>query len=195
MRFPKDYSNCCFKKLLQKMPFHSSSACTMILLCFLVFFCQILLYNKNPILSTIFDKIFNNFFIIFPKKTLDNPFLLCYNKYVVDKTSPSGGIGRRPGLKILWEEIPVPVRPRPWAPRRSKVRFAPFFLQKNIRPLPCSSFFAKGPVHVGYSFASALITPLVLYQPFARVRLRRILCSKFLTQSPSNLQEVPAYVS
>ncbi len=29
---------------------------------------------------------------------------------------PSGGIGRRPGLKILWEEIPVSVRPRPWAP-------------------------------------------------------------------------------
>ena len=27
-----------------------------------------------------------------------------------------GGIGRRPGLKIPWEEIPVPVRPRPWAP-------------------------------------------------------------------------------
>ena len=43
-----------------------------------------------------------------------------------------------------------------------------FSLQKNIRPLPCSSFFAKAHVHVGYSVASALITPLALYQPFAR---------------------------
>ena len=38
-----------------------------------------------------------------------------------------------------------------------------FSLQKNIRPLPCSSFFAKAHVHVGYSVASALITPLALY--------------------------------
>ena len=37
---------------------------------------------------------------------------MLYNK------CPSGGIGRRPGLKILWEVIPVPVRPRPWAPAK-----------------------------------------------------------------------------
>ena len=30
----------------------------------------------------------------------------------------SGGTGRRPGLKILWEEIPVSVRPRPRAPNK-----------------------------------------------------------------------------
>ena len=29
--------------------------------------------------------------------------------------SRSGGIGRRPGLKIPWVVIPVPVRPRPAA--------------------------------------------------------------------------------
>ncbi|MCI5970478.1 MAG: hypothetical protein MRZ29_04940 [Oscillospiraceae bacterium] len=33
-----------------------------------------------------------------------------------------------------------------------------FFGKKNIRPLPCSSFFAKRHIHDGYSFASALIT-------------------------------------
>ena len=44
-----------------------------------------------------------------------------------------------------------------------------FSVQKNIRPLPCSSFIAKGHVHVGYSFASAFVTPLVHYHPFARV--------------------------
>ena len=29
----------------------------------------------------------------------------------------SGGTGRRPGLKIPWEVIPVPVRPRSRAPK------------------------------------------------------------------------------
>ena len=33
----------------------------------------------------------------------------------VVKICRCGGIGRRPGLKIPWEEIPVPVRPRPSA--------------------------------------------------------------------------------
>ena len=33
-----------------------------------------------------------------------------------------GGIGRRPGLKIPWEEIPVPVRPRSSAPKFDIVR-------------------------------------------------------------------------
>ena len=105
------------------------------------------------------------------------------------------------------------------APRRSKVRFAPFFYAEKHPPasllllfrkkarsahlfackrayngslsLPpfcelwysrrkyccslgfmrrhigCRSSIAKGHVHVGYSVASALITPLVHYQPFA----------------------------
>ena len=33
--------------------------------------------------------------------------------------SRSGGIGRRPGLKIPWVVIPVPVRPRPAALQRA----------------------------------------------------------------------------
>ena len=53
--------------------------------------------------------------------------------------------------------------------RRSKVRFAPFFFgKKNIRLLPCSSSFAKRLVRVGYSLASALISPLAHYHLFAR---------------------------
>ncbi len=43
-----------------------------------------------------------------------------------------------------------------------------------------SSFIAKGHVHVGYSVASVLITPLAHYQPFAKWRLRR----KYLYGSP-----------
>ena len=40
-----------------------------------------------------------------------------------------GGTGRRPGLKIPWEEIPVPVRPRSSALKKtvSKLYFEPFF--------------------------------------------------------------------
>ena len=35
------------------------------------------------------------------------------------KQRSSGGTGRRPGLKILWEAIPVSVRPRPRAPEKT----------------------------------------------------------------------------
>ena len=45
------------------------------------------------------------------------------------KISRSGGTGRRPGLKILWEEIPVPVRPRPWAPVGVSLAYSDFFMQ------------------------------------------------------------------
>ena len=37
-------------------------------------------------------------------------------KRLRDTVRRSGGTGRRPGLKIPWEEIPVPVRPRSSAP-------------------------------------------------------------------------------
>ena len=47
---------------------------------------------------------------------------------------------------------------------------AAFFLQKiRLRFIGCRSSFAKGHAHVGYSVASALITPLARYQPFARI--------------------------
>ena len=42
-----------------------------------------------------------------------------------------------------------------------------FSLQKNVRLLPCSSFSVKSHVRVGYLLASALITLLAHYQPFA----------------------------
>ena len=41
-----------------------------------------------------------------------------------------------------------------------------FFIKKNIRPLPCSSSFAKRHVHVGYSVLNTLITPLAHYHLF-----------------------------
>ena len=59
----------------------------------------------------------------------------------------------------------------------------PIFLfhKKISHPRRCSSFSAKGHVHVGYSLASALITPLAHYQPFAAVRLTALafFCSSF----------------
>ena len=47
--------------------------------------------------------------------------LTTYNKYdiILSVKSRCGGIGRRPGLKIPWEEIPVPVRPRSSAPEKA----------------------------------------------------------------------------
>ena len=42
----------------------------------------------------------------------------------------SGGIGRRPGLKIPWEEIPVPVRPRSSAPNDLELCSKSFFVEK-----------------------------------------------------------------
>ena len=56
-----------------------------------------------------------------------------------------------------------------------------FFLQKiRAHSCRCSSFIAKGHICVGYSVASAFITPLAHYQPFAKRRLRR----KYLYGSP-----------
>ncbi len=59
----------------------------------------------------------------------------------------------------------------------------PIFLfhKKISHPRRCSSFSAKGHVHVGYSLASALITPLAHYQLFAAVRLTALafFCSSF----------------
>ena len=54
--------------------------------------------------------------------------MIKYKKLVTGHLCRSGGIGRRTGLKILRELNPVPVRSRSSAPRRSKVRFAPFFI-------------------------------------------------------------------
>ena len=49
-----------------------------------------------------------------------------------------------------------------------------FFLQKiRAHSCRCSSFIAKGHICVSYSVASAFITPLAHYQPFAKRRLRR----------------------
>ena len=52
----------------------------------------------------------------------------------------------------------------------SYISLALIFLQK-IRVLSCRCFslFAKGHVRIVYSFASARVTPLAHYQPFARV--------------------------
>ena len=50
--------------------------------------------------------------------------------------------------------------------------FAPFrfFYYRKISHVRChSSSFAKGHIRVGYSIASALITPLAHYQPFASI--------------------------
>ena len=63
---------------------------------------------------------------------------------------------------------PVPVQVRSAAPRRNGLRSIPIFLCRKIsHMLRHSSFIAKGHIRVGYSVASALITPLVRYQPFA----------------------------
>ena len=51
--------------------------------------------------------------------------------------------------------------------RRSKVRFAPFFFLKNIRPLPCSSFFAKRHARLADSVAITLVTAHCCYHLFA----------------------------
>ena len=63
---------------------------------------------------------------------------------------------------------PVPVQVRSAAPRRNGLRSIPIFLCRKIsHMLRHSSFFAKGHIRVGYSVASALITPLAHYQPFS----------------------------
>ena len=72
---------------------------------------------------------------------------------------PSGQRGQT--VNLLLSASMVRIHPLP--PRRSKVRFAPFFfVKKNIRPLPCSSFIPKGPACCGYALVNAGIT----YQPF-----------------------------
>ena len=62
----------------------------------------------------------------------------------------------------------------------------------RVRSCRCSSFFAKGHAHAGYSLASALMTPLVRYQPCASVpqvqiffgdRLFRVIAS-FISLAP-----------
>ena len=54
------------------------------------------------------------------------------------------------------------------APRWNGLRSIPIFLCRKIsHMLRHSSSFAKGHIRVGYSVASALITPLAHYQPFA----------------------------
>ena len=66
---------------------------------------------------------------------------------------------------------------------RSKVRFAPFFFcKKNIRPLPCSSFFAESYVWRTCLLASALATARCRYQLFesSRVQLPQPNCLKYL---------------
>ena len=70
------------------------------------------------------------------------------------------------GSNTVWVRVPLP------APRRSKVRFAPTSFcacgkKDVIRPLPCSSFSAKGPARLACSLASALTTARCRYQPFA----------------------------
>ena len=65
----------------------------------------------------------------------------------------------------------VRVQVPPPAPRRSKFRLLRFFhVKKSIITLRHSSSFVKGHVRVSYSFASALIKPLALYQPFERAK-------------------------
>ena len=69
--------------------------------------------------------------------------------------------------------VQVPLSP----PRRSKVRFAPasFFAcgrKEAIRPLPCSSFSAKGHARLACSVASALATAHSRYHPFAGVAIQ-----------------------
>ena len=58
---------------------------------------------------------------------------------------------------------------------RNGLRSIPIFLCRKIsHTLRHSSSFAKGHIRVGYSVASALITPLAHYQPFASVPAARI---------------------
>ena len=61
---------------------------------------------------------------------------VCKNKFhigraVTHRNCRHGGIGRRPGLKIPWEEIPVPVRPRLPALRRNFRNEVPFLIWKR----------------------------------------------------------------
>ena len=51
-------------------------------------------------------------------------------KRLRDTVRRSGGTGRRPGLKIPWEEIPVPVRPRSSAPNDLELCSKSFFVEK-----------------------------------------------------------------
>ena len=54
------------------------------------------------------------------------------------------------------------------APRRGKVRFAPFFLfKKNLRPLPCPSFSAKSRARFGCALVNAGPAPPLCCQLFA----------------------------
>ena len=69
--------------------------------------------------------------------------------------------------------VQVPLSP----PRRSKVRFAPasFFAcgrKEAIRPLPCSSFSAKGHARLACSVVNALATAHSRCHPFAGVAIQ-----------------------
>ena len=68
-----------------------------------------------------------------------------------------------------------------------------FLFKKAIRPLPCFSSFVKGHVQVGYSLASALITPLFHYQPFTRTCLRHTSFDTLWTSAPNT--ELPVRVA
>ena len=53
--------------------------------------------------------------------------------YIIIYMCRSGGTGRRPGLKIPWVEIPVPVRSRSTAERKT-LDFQGFFHVQHLRP-------------------------------------------------------------
>jgi hypothetical protein len=52
-------------------------------------------------------------------------------------SSPGGGTGRHPGLKILWEATPVPVRVRP------RAHWNGGFVQAQIPQTPCLARLRK----------------------------------------------------
>ena len=72
-----------------------------------------------------------------------------YNQEVLSKKDgacPSGGIGRRTGLKILRDLTLVPVQVRPWAPfKKNKVYTLFFFLTKKELVFTSFSFFILSP--------------------------------------------------
>ena len=61
---------------------------------------------------------------------------------------PSGGTGRRTGLKILRDLTLVPVQVRPWAPfKNNELNSSFFFLQKithkKRKTINCSSLYTR----------------------------------------------------
>ena len=71
------------------------------------------------------------------------------------------------------------------SPRRSKVRFAPFFFAEKHTPASLLLLLRKKVVRVGYSVASAFITPLSLFSLFANS------AAHFFTNSASNFNSSP----